>query len=209
MNASIRGPFLPTWSSSCWSDVYLSKITPIVKLVGMSYNCNNGQGHVQSMIWATDAVGVQELLKEDVIGSCPTQMIRATQAEVGATAHMRSAGYDVDTMLSVYQSRNKMAKLATLEAARAANPELDLSDVHMSLKLERPGTWWESEECMKHQDFLKPVQAEDSVNGYFGTFVHPFETLFMKSHRAIEDVTMDRLTLWADGEGYESYDYCR
>lgn len=32
MNASIRGPFLPTWSSGCWSDMYLGKITDKVKV---------------------------------------------------------------------------------------------------------------------------------------------------------------------------------
>lgn len=32
MNASIRGPFLPTWSSSCWSDLFLSKVTETTKV---------------------------------------------------------------------------------------------------------------------------------------------------------------------------------
>jgi hypothetical protein len=32
MNASIRGPFVPPWSDSCWSDAYLSKVTPKVKV---------------------------------------------------------------------------------------------------------------------------------------------------------------------------------
>lgn len=27
MNASIRGPFLPYWSNSCWTDLYLDKVT--------------------------------------------------------------------------------------------------------------------------------------------------------------------------------------
>jgi hypothetical protein len=31
MNASIRGPFLPTWSSASWSDLFLNKITEKVK----------------------------------------------------------------------------------------------------------------------------------------------------------------------------------
>ena len=32
MNASIRGPFLPTWISSCWTDLFLNKITSKVKV---------------------------------------------------------------------------------------------------------------------------------------------------------------------------------
>ena len=32
LNASIRGPFRPMWSSACWSDVYLSKVTDATKV---------------------------------------------------------------------------------------------------------------------------------------------------------------------------------
>jgi hypothetical protein len=32
MNASIRGPFVPYWSNSCWSDIYLNKVTDEVKV---------------------------------------------------------------------------------------------------------------------------------------------------------------------------------
>ncbi|KAI9837361.1 MAG: hypothetical protein M1819_000436, partial [Sarea resinae] len=31
MNASIRGPFLPTWSSDCWSDMYLRPLSDVLK----------------------------------------------------------------------------------------------------------------------------------------------------------------------------------
>jgi hypothetical protein len=31
MNASIRGPFVPVWSKSCWSDAYLDKVTEKIK----------------------------------------------------------------------------------------------------------------------------------------------------------------------------------
>lgn len=32
MNASIRGPFLPTWANGCWSEMYLGKLTDKVKV---------------------------------------------------------------------------------------------------------------------------------------------------------------------------------
>jgi len=32
MNASIRGPFVPTYATGCWSDMYLGKITDKVKV---------------------------------------------------------------------------------------------------------------------------------------------------------------------------------
>ncbi len=33
MNASIRGPFVPVWSNSCWSDAYLDKVTDKIKVL--------------------------------------------------------------------------------------------------------------------------------------------------------------------------------
>lgn len=64
--------------------------------------------------------------------------------------------------------------------------------------LDVPGDFWRS--C-SDEDWLGP-------GSYFGTFVHPYENLFMKSHRHIEDTVLDRLTEWHDGWGYSSYDVC-
>lgn len=48
MNASIRGPFLPHWSSMCWSDAFANKVTETNKLVGMTMNCLGGsRPHLQ------------------------------------------------------------------------------------------------------------------------------------------------------------------
>lgn len=67
MNASIRGPFVPHWSRKCWSDAYLGRLKEKVKLVGATLNCHGGHSpHVQSMIWATDAIG----LSPNAIGEC-------------------------------------------------------------------------------------------------------------------------------------------
>lgn len=32
LNASIRGPFVPYWSESCWTDMYLRRVTDEVKV---------------------------------------------------------------------------------------------------------------------------------------------------------------------------------
>ncbi|KAN0103338.1 hypothetical protein V8E51_011651 [Hyaloscypha variabilis] len=61
LNASLRGPFMPYWSDACWMDMYLRKLTEEVKLVGMTANCWP-TFHVQSMIWATDSIGLSTLL---------------------------------------------------------------------------------------------------------------------------------------------------
>ncbi|KAH0365102.1 hypothetical protein KCU65_g6330, partial [Aureobasidium melanogenum] len=65
INASLRGPFFPSWANNCWSDTYLNKLSDHVKLVGMTYNCAQGMRyppHLQSMIMATDKEGMAAIL---------------------------------------------------------------------------------------------------------------------------------------------------
>jgi len=44
---------------------------------------------------------------------------------------------------------------------------------------------------------------------YFGTNVHPFETVFMKSNRDIDPIGIERHTDWMRGSGFSSYEYCQ
>ncbi len=83
MNASIRGPFMPVWSHDCWTEAFWSLLSKKKKLVGMTYNCygdnpGDGKGHVQSMVWATDARGIRELMRPDHEGGigywCPVEV---------------------------------------------------------------------------------------------------------------------------------------
>jgi hypothetical protein len=268
----------------------------------MSYNCHAGEGHIQSMIWATDSIGLQHILTKAGIGECFEAMAGAMLAEVRTTQVLRDLGYEVDTFMSVYHSENRAAKYARMRAkkakgikqfkrgeieagaeegaqvvareteeekkakeakakkeeeekkakeakaakeakekkekeaaaakttsthiptasevaaakaaeeervrkekeAKAAAEEAARIQKEKNDKLlliednDMPGYFWR--EC-KHEDWLGP-------GSYFGTFVHPYENLFMKSHRKIEDTVLDNLTKWHDGWGYESYDVC-
>lgn len=42
-----------------------------------------------------------------------------------------------------------------------------------------------------------------------GMNLHPYETLFFKTNRQIDEKLIDHLTMWTDGAGYSSYDVCR
>jgi len=44
---------------------------------------------------------------------------------------------------------------------------------------------------------------------YFGTNVHPFETVFIKSNRGADPVGLERHSEWSKGRGYSSYDFCK
>ncbi|KAG9247111.1 hypothetical protein BJ878DRAFT_415554 [Calycina marina] len=189
MNASIRGPFVPYWAEACWSERYLNKLTDEVKLVGMTGNCWP-MFHIQSMIWATDSVGLNTLLFPTPelaaniantpvpnfvsdklfpgINACFDGWNSAVSAEVGSSALIKAAGYKLDVMMSAF---------------------------HSSTKYE--------EECdsSKNGDVLMN-------HAYFGTNVHPFETIFLKSNRDIDPVNLARMTEWEEGSKYSSFDHC-
>ncbi|OLN87825.1 hypothetical protein CCHL11_00537 [Colletotrichum chlorophyti] len=184
MNASIRGPFLPHWAESCWSDLYLDRLTDKVKLVGMTANCWP-QFHVQSMIWATDDVGMELLInppagssekdnfgsEEDSVGlaGCYDDWNHAVHAEVGTTKIFTKQGYKVDLMMTAYhKSKNYIEECDTTQNGDVL---------------------WDGK--------------------YFGTNVHPFETIFIKANRNIDPILIDHLTTWQQDSGYSSYDACR
>jgi hypothetical protein len=114
-------------------------------------------------------------------------MPAAQNGEIRTTQLLRDNGYEVDVFLSVYHSKDRETKQRLLTDPDPA-----------SLSVSVPGDFWKS--CTD-EDWLGP-------GSYFGTFVHPYENLFMKSHRHIEDTVLDRLTEWHDGSGYSSYDVC-
>lgn len=124
--------------------------------------------HVQSMIWATDSAGLAAILEPEGIGECFESMDAAMGGEIRTTGHVRSKGYEVDVMLSVFQT------------------EKDYKFV----------------ECNNPDDFL-------FEGSYYGFNVHPFETLFVKSHRGIADEMLEKLSQWTDMSGYSSYDVCK
>ncbi|TVY22045.1 hypothetical protein LARI1_G000095 [Lachnellula arida] len=198
LNASIRGPFLPSWSQGCWSDMYLGKVTDEVKLVGMTANCVP-TFHVQSMIWATDTTGLETLLfpseavlkayalnppkpfnsaKEQLeklhpqkpgMNTCFHDMNSAVTAEIGASSLVKAAGYKVDAFMSAYHNMERYEEVCN--SSRKGD------------------VLWDKK--------------------YFGTNVHPFETLFMKSNREIDEVGLARHSEWVAERGYSSYDFCK
>ncbi|KAI1105897.1 hypothetical protein F4804DRAFT_89771 [Jackrogersella minutella] len=117
LSSDIRGPFLPYWSRSCWSDVFLNRVTKNVKLVGMTANCLP-KFHIQSTIWATDSVGMKLLLNPPEGLSSPimpyvdskaaafrghySNVEQAISSELKATAVIQQAGYKVDALMAAF-----------------------------------------------------------------------------------------------------------
>ncbi|KAL8672109.1 MAG: hypothetical protein Q9168_003415 [Polycauliona sp. 1 TL-2023] len=174
LNSSIRGPFVPHWSQECWSDAYLGRVTDQVKLVGMSYNCYPAR-HVQSMIFATDDVGLEVLLDPAAqsLGSCPDGWKSAVQVEMGMTAVIKKAGYQVDAMMQEFHQQD------------------DFSD-----------------SCKGGDRLGEGSYPKGQAHGP-ESFLHPYETLFFKANRGVQERLMNQLTNWTDAAGYSSYDACR
>ena len=162
---------------------HTTRILTYKQLVGMTGNCWPSW-HVQSMIWATDSLGISALLfppknskllppKEDGtpevgINGCFHTWDEAVHAEIFATKVIKAAGYKATVMMSAFHS---------------------------------------DAEYEEHCD--SGGNGDVLWNGkYFGTNVHPYETIFLKTNRDIDPVLMERLTKWTDGSGYSSYDHC-
>ncbi|RDW70062.1 hypothetical protein BP5796_08459 [Coleophoma crateriformis] len=200
LNASIRGPFLPYWAESCWSDMYLKKVTDKVKLVGMTGNCWP-VFHVQSMIWATDIVGLEVLLN-------PTkEQISAAEKYRPKSTEKRQFDADPNSSSRLAPGINHCFHTWS----NAVNAEIDASQL-----VKAAGYGVDVMMSAYHKNEHYEDECDSSANGdvlwegkYEGTNVHPFETIFLKSNRDIDPVGMAKLTEWTDGRAYSSYNFCK
>ena len=186
INASVRGPFLPTWTDGCWSDLFLNKINDKVKLVGTTYNCWGH--HIQSMVLATDIVGLQIILagnatdttsetdpqwKEQwgnpnsLVGltGCYNTKYKAVSAEMSVTHLIKRAGYNISVLMTSVTS----------------DPSYD-------------------ETC-------------DDDNKYNLASVSPYELIFIKARKGWENLMdeqlLDKMTEWHNTWNYNSWERCK
>ncbi|KAF8862970.1 hypothetical protein BDZ45DRAFT_645212 [Acephala macrosclerotiorum] len=187
LNASIRGPFLPAYSSgSCWSDIFFDRLSDKIKMVGTSVNCKPSP-HVQSMLLATDSIGMSILLnpslahsikKPDFFGTvedptgftpCYDTMMHAIHGELGLTDLIQSQGYEVDALLAAYQSH--------------------LTPANYCFENKSP------------EDILYEGR-------YYGSNVHPYELVFIKANRNIDPNLLEKMTAWHLNRNESSWDIC-
>ncbi|KXJ86194.1 hypothetical protein Micbo1qcDRAFT_198505 [Microdochium bolleyi] len=179
LNGSLRGPFTPFWSNQCWSDVYLDELDDKTKLVGMTANCVQ-PSHLQSMIYATDDVGMQLMLYP------PPRLVDAhgkpTDPAAGDASEENPVGYS-----TCYQSFN-----AAVEAEKWTTPMIMQAGYHVralmsSWSATGGDSYWA--DCGDH-----PGDPMLHDKAYFGTNVHPYETLFFKSNRGLDPSLLKMMT---------------
>lgn len=96
LNSSCKGPYLPRWfgvSNMHWTECFTRLIDDKTKLVGLTINNQGVRGkpaipyatHVQSMMWATDVIGIELLLKNKILEDNNTRSIADTiiEKEIG------------------------------------------------------------------------------------------------------------------------------
>lgn len=118
LNSSIRGPFLPSyWPSELhWSHAFTSRINDENKLVGATISCEGSwkdgvltgehrqNPHVQSYIVAMDQIGLELLKSDPRVLKCYHKLHDAIwYAELGSSAAVLNAGYNIDSLMVRYQ----------------------------------------------------------------------------------------------------------
>lgn len=176
LNASIRGPFLPMWSDDCWTDAFLNRITDKVKLVGLTYSCTPSP-HTQSMLLATDQEGMRVLMDPNLAFSVPLDTPPWGGAEL-------PTGFSV---CYTEYSHAVHAEIGLTRLIRSQGYEVDvmLTSVHSA----------------NVADYCNPDRAGDADDhlksgGYFGSNVHPYEIMFAKANRGIDDNLLTLFTAW-------------
>lgn len=124
MNASVRGPFFPVWArKTCWSDVYFDRLQGKTKMVGMGYYCPDKEhpSHVQSMLWATDRLGLEVIMPN--LRCYGDFLDTVHNGEIKLTEYMRNAGYEVYSLMAAFDARGGGISSATYD--KNCQPYLD------------------------------------------------------------------------------------
>ena len=108
INSSCKGPYLPRWfgiSQMHWSECFTRMINEKTKLVGLTVNNSGFNGkpewphakHVQSMMWATDRIGIRLLLQKNILEEHNTRSFVDTilEKEIGMSRAFIDQGFEI------------------------------------------------------------------------------------------------------------------
>lgn len=174
MNASIRGPFLPIYDSSvCWSDTFLDRLNNKTKLVGTTMNCDP-RPHVQSMLWATDDVSMGILLDPNMAHAVSVEdAMGAAEDPIGMSFCHKTMAQAVHT------------EIGSTELITSQGYEVDVMMTAYAPAID-PKDYCETGQ---HSDILYDGQ-------YYGSNLHPYETVFIKANRNIDPTLLSKMTEW-------------
>jgi hypothetical protein len=148
------------------------------------------------MIWATDSIGIVILLFPPTAAASKVRSQPSYDPVTGLVSMTLPQHPGINACFHTWGSA-VAAEIGSSALIEAAGYKLDvmMSAYHGNSRYE--------EECDRSEngDVLWD-------KAYFGTNVHPFETVFAKSNRDVDPVGLERLTEWTRGRGYSSYAFC-
>jgi hypothetical protein len=154
--------------------------------------------HVQSMIWATDLAGLTVLLFPP---TAALQHLATHPVRLGPYGHQDGSAAALPGINACFNWTEAVAaEISAAALMRAAGYKIDV----MMSAYHKSGRAVYEEECVRQKisDVLR-------VGNYFGTNLHPYDTLFLKTNRVTDPLNLQRLTEWMKGRAYKSYDYCK
>jgi hypothetical protein len=196
INASLRGPFFPSWANNCWSDVYLSKLSDRVKLVGMTYNCAKDQTyppHLQSMIMATDKTGLAAILPN--LKCFETMHSAVFEGETQISRWVEEAGYNVYAMMSAFPAYGG-ALGEDIYAASCTGSDPLFSGAYNGSSLHPYDTLYVVGRLFPHIN----LQLTGSLSHSFSKTNRPWNEY--------DRTVIDQVTKYAKLSGYSSYKNC-
>ena len=106
LNCGLSGPFRSAQNLQFWASEITARLSANVKLTGITINCggklNVSHAHVQSMLWATDRIGIASIVKAGAIYDCGDQLSEAhgrsnliVRYELGLSRAVLKSGYAI------------------------------------------------------------------------------------------------------------------
>jgi len=165
MNGSVRGPFLPSYVTSTWIDMFQQFLQNNVRLVGTTIHCLSAlydvrygfsSLHAQSMVLALDAVGVRALLP--VLQCYPEYTEAINHGEIGISQSILKAGYGLTALQGSWRGVSIFEK------------DLNSSEVRRRCEAVSDNTG-----------------GDPNFPGvYIDGTVHPLEVIFIKTNRKLD-----------------------
>lgn len=226
LNASIRGPFLPTYSSSsCWSDIFLSRLTDKVKVccfpVFGSLSCC-------SIVEARQVSRGLVLLRGQLLTDKTTPQLVGTTMNCQPYPHVQSMLLATDsTGMSILLSPTLSTSVHHSDffgsstdptgftpcyttMHQAIHGELGLTELIRSQGYEVDVLLTAAQSHGASTYCEKVGNPEDILyeGKYFGSNVHPYELVFIKANRNIDPTLLEAMTRWHLAQNGSAWDTC-
>jgi hypothetical protein len=137
VNQTVKGPFLPAWCKTPWFNILTDMLTDNTKLVGTTIGLYKGTPYVQSMLMATDEVGLNIAIKNGIFSPDIKNMEHmdvVVNKEVEYSKLIFQQGYNINCTMSLLHNFNfQKASLVDLWGIRNYDVNHEHSYIGVSL----------------------------------------------------------------------------